>query len=94
MKAVPVVSLVWEHIICGQPEGILLHPRLVPLGPHLLVELDQVVLYGKVEQPLGGLLVQLVVAVHVSRESRQRGDLLLRPYSLRGINVNIHRISN
>lgn len=82
VKAVPVVSLVWEHIICGQPKSVLLHPRLVPLGSHLLVQLDQVVLHGEVQQPLGCLLVQLVVAVHVSRESRQRGDLLLRPDSL------------
>ena len=82
MEAVPVVSLVWQHIISGQPERILLHPRLVPLGAHLLVQLDQVVLHGEVQQPLGGLLVQLVIAVHVSRETGQCGDLLLRPDSL------------
>ena len=84
------MSLIGEHVLRGQPEGVLLHTRLVPLGPHLLVQLDQVVLHGEVQQPLGCLLVQLVVAVHVSRESRQRGDLLLRPDSLRGINVIIN----
>ena len=84
VEAVPVVTLVGEHILSGQPVGVLLHPGLVALGAHLLVELDQVVLHGEVEQPLRRLLVQLVVAVHVARQPRQRRDLLLCAHRLDG----------
>ena len=78
------MTLVWQHVFCRQPVGILLHPGLVPLGAHLLVELDQVVLHGEVQQPLRRLLVQLVVAVHVARQPRQRRDLLLCAHRLDG----------
>ena len=83
VEAVPVVSLIREHVLRGQSESVLLHPRLVPLGPHLLVELDKVVLHCEVQQPLGGLLVELVVTVHVAGEPRQCGDLLLSPDGLK-----------
>ena len=50
---------------------------------HLLVQLHKVVLHSKVEQALGGVLVQLVVPVHVPRQPRQGRDLLLGARSLR-----------
>ena len=84
VEAVPIVTLVWQHVFCGQPVGILLHPGLVPLGAHLLVELDQVVLHRQVQQPLGGLLVEFVVPVHVSRQTGKGRDLFLCSHSLRG----------
>ena len=82
VEAVPVVTLVGQHILGGQSVGVLLHPGLVPLGAHLLVELDQVVLHGEVQETLGGLLVQFVVPVHVARQAREGRDLFLGPNSL------------
>jgi len=82
VETVPVVPLVRQHVLCGEAVCILLHPRLVSLCPHFLMQLHQVVLHREVQEPLGGLLVELVVPVHVPGEPGQRRNLLLGPYSL------------
>ena len=79
METIPVVSLIWQHVLCWEAVCILLNSGFVPLGPNFLMELDQVVLHSQVEQTLGCLLVQLVVPVHVTRQSWQRRYLLLGP---------------
>jgi len=82
VEAVPVMSLIGQHVLGGEAVGIFFYSSFVAFCTNLLVQLHQVVLHGKVEQPLRGLLVQLVVPVHVPGEAGQGRDLLLSPDSL------------
>ena len=87
VEAVPVVPLVGQHVLSGESVRIFLHPGLVSLRPHLLVELNEVVLHRKIQQPLSSLFVKLVVPVHIARQPREGRDLLLCPDSLGGYKV-------
>jgi len=82
VEAVPVMPLIRQHVLCREAVSIFLHPSLVTLRTHFLMQLHQVVLHCKVQEPLGGLLVQLVVPVHVPGEAGQSRNLLLGSHSL------------
>merc|ERR1711892_243911 len=89
MKAVPVMSLIWQHVLCRQSVSILLHPSLVPLGTNLLMKFDKIILHGEVQKSLSSLLIQFVVPVHIAGETRQGRDLFLSTHSLNAIPNNL-----
>ena len=86
------MTFIGQHVLCWQSVRILLDSGLVAFGSDLLVKFDQIVLHGEVEQPLGGLLVQLVVPVHVPGQARQGWNLLLSSDSLDSVPDNLRLV--